>query len=181
MKKDFPLSAIVAVSNPFDIWLAMNLMRGTIYEKALSRAIRDKMCLRNPQTSSEIEWKTYQEMLKLFKIDYNKLKKVETWRDYDEEFTIKVHPHFKTAVAYYNASSCLENLDGIKVPTLVIHSKDDPVIPVDCVPINECMANEQIICAITRRGGHVCFFMNDGKHRWYTHASSEFLQNALEI
>jgi predicted alpha/beta-fold hydrolase len=64
----------------------------------------------------------------------------------------------------------------------VLHSRDDPIIPFDCVPIEECYANKNIITAITRRGAHVCFFMgNKGERRWYTHASAEFLLNALEL
>ena len=107
---------------------------------------------------------------------------METWRDFDEEFTIKVHKKFKCAAAYYNAASCLDYVENITVPTLVMHSKDDPIVPVDCVPIDECLANPNMICALTRRGGHVCYFMeNDGSKRWYTHACSEFLQNALTI
>ena len=35
MGSDFPLRAIVSVNNPFDVWLSINLMRGTVYEKAL--------------------------------------------------------------------------------------------------------------------------------------------------
>ena len=39
MKEDFPLQAIVAVNNPFDIWLSISLMRGKIYEKFLVKHI----------------------------------------------------------------------------------------------------------------------------------------------
>ena len=49
-------------------------------------------------------------MVKEFKLDIEKIKTVETWRDWDEEFTIKVHPQFKCAAAYYNAASCLEHV-----------------------------------------------------------------------
>ena len=121
-------------------------------------------------------------MFETYKIDIEKVKEVENWRDFDEEFTIKVRPQFNCVAAYYNAASCLEWIDKVKIPTLVIHSQDDPVIPVDCVPIEECLANEQFIVALTRRGSHVCYFMGkDGKHRWYAHASSEYLQNALTL
>ena len=35
--RDFPLKAIVAVNNPFDLVLAINLMRGSPYEKHLAK------------------------------------------------------------------------------------------------------------------------------------------------
>ena len=178
-KENFPLKAIVSVNNPFDVWCAINLMRGTVYEKHLCKELRKKMVMRDPNICTEREWKVYSEMIKLYKLNYDKLNQMQTWRDLDEEFTLKVHPQFKCTAAYYNAASCLEHVEGITVPTLVIHSQDDPVVPVDCVPIEECLANENVVCAITRRGSHVCYFMQDGKHRWFTHASSEFLQNSL--
>ena len=36
----FPLKAIVAVNNPFDLTLAINLMRGTAYEKNLAKEMK---------------------------------------------------------------------------------------------------------------------------------------------
>ena len=67
------------------------------------------------------------------------------------------------------------------MPTLVLHSKDDPIVSVDCVPIDECLANPNIIIALTRRGGHVCYFSEvDGGKRWYAQASSEFLKTTLD-
>ena len=72
-------------------------------------------------------------------------------------------------------------MDDVRVPTLVLHSADDPIVPVDCVPMDERLANPNIITAVTRRGSHVCYFMHQGTRRWYTRACSEFLQNALEL
>ena len=120
-------------------------------------------------------------MYKHFDLDMDRIAKAETWREYDEQFTIKVHRHFKSAIQYYNACSCLDWVDDVRVPTLVLHSADDPIVPVDCVPMDECLANPNIITAVTRRGSHVCYFMHQGTRRWYTRACSEFLQNALEL
>jgi predicted alpha/beta-fold hydrolase len=55
-------------------------------------------------------------------INFEKLNSVETWRDFDEEFTRLVHTHYSCAAAYYNAGSCLNHVTSIKVPTLVLHS-----------------------------------------------------------
>jgi predicted alpha/beta-fold hydrolase len=63
----------------------------------------------------------------------------------------------------------------------VLHSQDDPIVPVDCVPVDECVANPNIITALTRRGGHVCYFLGaDGKQRWYTHATVDFFRSAFK-
>ena len=39
MGTKFPLRAITAVNCPFDVWLAINLMRGTAFEKNLAREL----------------------------------------------------------------------------------------------------------------------------------------------
>lgn len=116
-----------------------------------------------------------------YDLDMEKVAKVGSWREYDENFTIKVHSHFKSVIQYYNACSCLDWVDDVRVPTLVLHSEDDPIVPVDCVPMDKCLANSNIITALTRRGSHVCYFMQGGQRRWYTHSCSEFLQNSLLI
>jgi uncharacterized protein len=182
LKNDFHLKAMVSVNNPFDIWLGINLMRGKVYEKYLAKELKSNLLLPDSRLHTEEEKLIYAQMIKIFDIDIERVRKAESWREIDEAFTIKVHTQFKCAAAYYNASSCLMKLDQIQVPTLVLHSRDDPIIPLDCVPIDECEANKNIITGITRRGAHCCYFMDaDGKRRWYTHASAEFLTNALDM
>lgn len=97
-------------------------------------------------------------MVKKYGINFEEIKHIETWKEFDDKFTLRVHPNFKTVAEYYYASSCLNKVKDIKVPTMVIHSKDDPIIPIDCLPIDECIANDKIIVGIVRKGGHVCYF-----------------------
>jgi predicted alpha/beta-fold hydrolase len=51
--QNFPLKAIVAVNNPFDIWLSINLMRGKIYEKHLANELKSSLVIRQNQTEQE--------------------------------------------------------------------------------------------------------------------------------
>ena len=83
-------------------------------------------------------------MCNKFKINLDELRHVQTWKDFDEKFTVHIHPQFKTVSDYYYHSSCLTKVKDIKKPTLVIHSKDDPIIPFECLPMDECLANENI-------------------------------------
>jgi predicted alpha/beta-fold hydrolase len=116
-----------------------------------------------------------------FKLDFEKLKTYETWREFDDEYTIKANPSFSCVAEYYNQASCLHKVKDIKVPTLVLQSRDDPIVPVDCLPIDECVANENVITALTRFGGHVWYFEGANvKSRWFTHATTEFLNKAME-
>ena len=48
--------------------------------------------MRDPKMQTEREKKVLQEMFEKYKVDIEKVKEVENWRDFDEEFTIKVRP-----------------------------------------------------------------------------------------
>ena len=96
-------------------------------------------------------------MVELYGIDLNLLSKVKTWKEFDDNFTVKVHGYDNVA-EYYRDSSCQGLISNITVPTLVIHSKDDPVIPIDCLPLGECIANNNIVVGISKRGAHCCYF-----------------------
>ena len=65
---------------------------------------------------------------------------------------------------------------------MVIHSKDDPIVPVECLPIDECTANKNIIVGIVRNGGHCCYFTGvGGRVRWYPLVTGEYLDSIVEI
>ena len=96
---------MVSVNNPFDLWLAINLMRETPYEKFL---VKDLIHRDHSDNTKELrDSQIYEQMLSKYGLDRNKILNTETWRDFDEEFTIKVFKQFKCATAYYNKASCL--------------------------------------------------------------------------
>ena len=56
----FPLDAMVSFNNPFDVWLSINLMRNTPYEKFLAREMRKNIMIR--PSASEQEKKIFEQM-----------------------------------------------------------------------------------------------------------------------
>ena len=155
-KEDFPLEALVSLNNPFDLWLAINLMRNSPYERFLARELRKNIVIRENQTPEEKE--IFKVMSKKFNINFDEMKNTQSWKEFDEKLTIKAHPEFKCAADYYFAGSCLSKIKDVRKPTLVIHAKDDPIVPVDCLPLDECYANKNFIVGLVRKGGHVCYF-----------------------
>ena len=98
-------------------------------------------------------------MTERFNINFEDIKKVKTWHDWDKHYTSKIYSHkYPNLADYYHASSSMHKIQGIKKPTLVIHSKDDPIIPIECLPMDECLANPKIIVGVVEKGGHVCYF-----------------------
>ena len=116
-------------------------------------------------------------------MNFKEIAKVDSWKKYDEQITSKVFgKYFKSTSDYYWHASSLHCVQGIKVPTMVIHSKDDPIIPIECLPVDECLANENIIVGIVRKGAHICYFTGvSGKVRWYPLVTGEYCDVIIEM
>lgn len=55
LKDDFLLEGMISFNNPFDVWLAVNLMRGKIYEKVLIQELYKNIYARKNETEFEAE------------------------------------------------------------------------------------------------------------------------------
>ncbi len=115
--------------------------------------------------------------------DVSKLKSVRTIRDFDESFTAVAHG-FKGADDYYEKSSSIRFMDRIRIPTLIIHAKDDPFIPFSPLKNPAVTENPYILFIATERGGHVAFVAaeSDGEDRfWAENRAVEFCRLASEV
>jgi predicted alpha/beta-fold hydrolase len=84
------------------------------------------------------------------------LKQIKTIRDFDERFTSLAHG-FQNADDYYYRSSSVRVVDKIQIPTLIIHSADDPFIPFGPLREKAFSENPYLLLIATSRGGHVAF------------------------
>ena len=83
------------------------------------------------------------------------LGKLETIYDFDDRITAPLHG-FEGADDYYARASCRQFLDGIRIPTLVVHARDDPFMTPAAIP----EAGELAACVeleLTEQGGHMGF------------------------
>jgi uncharacterized protein len=88
--------------------------------------------------------------------DTERVLRARTVREFDDLATAPIHG-FVDAADYYDRSSSAGFIGGIRVPTLVLHSRDDPFLPEDRIPEAAMAANPFVTPIITRRGGHVAF------------------------
>ena len=65
---------------------------------------------------------------------------------------------FENAEDYYARNSALHVLGSIRVPTLLIHARDDPFIPFKSFETQAVRDNDWIRLLAPRQGGHVGFF-----------------------
>jgi predicted alpha/beta-fold hydrolase len=97
--------------------------------------------------------------------DGSKLRRLRTIRAYDEEVVAPMHG-FCDAHDYYVNTSSGPGLADIRVPTLVVHAEDDPMIPQVSVRRWLCDASPAVRVAWSARGGHVGWFAGVGERSW---------------
>ncbi len=137
--------AAVAVSVPFDLAAGAASMErgmGRVYTARFLRTLRGKFESKRPLIGDAV--------------DGRRVLAARTFREFDDAATAPLHG-FRDADHYYAASSSARYLAGIRVPTLLLHSADDPFLPADAVPRAAARDNPFITAAFTEHGGHVGF------------------------
>lgn len=80
--------------------------------------------------------------------------------EFDDRVTAPLHG-FDDAADYYAKCSSLPLLAGIRTPTLLIQSADDPLVPAASLP-DPARLPQNVSLELTRSGGHVGFFAASG-------------------
>lgn len=83
---------------------------------------------------------------------------------------------FKGADHYYATQSAQNYLDRIRVPTLLIHAKDDTFIPFEMYRHPALSSNPWLRLLVTERGGHLGFLARRGARFWADEVAIEFLK-----
>jgi predicted alpha/beta-fold hydrolase len=101
--------------------------------------------------------------------DITGLESVKTLRDFDNQFTAKVHG-FSDAEDYYYKASSIRVANKIRLPTLIIHAQDDPFIPFEPLRDPVFTNNPYILLIDPERGGHVAFVSShpNGEDRFWS-------------
>jgi len=89
-------------------------------------------------------------------VDLDSLMEIRTIREFDELFTAPLGG-FTDADDYYRKASSIQCLGDIRVPTLILHSRDDPLLPWEPLSVPEANANPALLIHLTKHGGHVAF------------------------
>jgi predicted alpha/beta-fold hydrolase len=165
------VDAAVAISVPYDLAAGCELLERTrmgrfysgYFLRSLQRKVRMKRMLR------EI-------------VDLEAAMGARTIREFDDRVTAPLNG-FESAAHYYAESSSVRYLDGIGVPTLMLHAVNDPFLPPDSIPTEQAEANRMLHLALQPEGGHVGFL--EGTPRspsfWAEEESARFQGEALGI
>lgn len=90
------------------------------------------------------------------KFSIDRLAEARSIRDFDALFTA-VHWGFKDENEYYARASSLPLIAKIRVPTLIIHAKDDPFVPFEPFRRVFDLENQFVTLLTPKHGGHVGF------------------------
>ncbi|MFQ5678712.1 MAG: YheT family hydrolase [Gemmatimonadota bacterium] len=160
------LRAAVAISVPFDLSSSARALErglgrlyGSYFLRSLKRGVRAKATL-FPQA-----------------LDSRRASAARTLREFDDAVTAPVHG-FRSAADYYARASCAADIGAIRVPTLLLQSSDDPLVPWGSWPEAAVRENPWLVDGRTAKGGHVGFVSGTLPWRpvfWAEREASRFL------
>lgn len=102
---------------------------------------------------------------------------MKNYRDFDCEYTIKIHKEFETIEDYYTRSSSCHDIEKLKVHTLFVNSRDDRFSPVDSINFKPFETNDNIMMLLTESGGHACWFQGQFyPTRWFIKKSIDYVE-----
>jgi predicted alpha/beta-fold hydrolase len=162
------LRGVVGVSVPVDLAACVRTLRkpgNRIYEMRFLRALKARIRRR-----AAIAPDVY---------DASKLDRIASVYDFDDAFVAPFFG-FGTADNYYATQSSLQYFPQIRVPTLIVQAKDDPMIPFDLFQDARLTANPKIRLIATEHGGHLGYIAAAKPHFWLDRCLLEFMNELRE-
>jgi len=102
------------------------------------------------------------------------LPSVNSVYDFDNQFTA-VSFGFGTADCYYATQSAQNFLNSIRIPTLVVQAKDDPLIPFRVYGHSAFQSNPCLKLVAVEHGGHLGFLARSQPRFWLDELMVEWL------
>ena len=166
------VDAAVVISVPYDLAAGCDLLErsimGRFYSSYFLRSLVSKLSLKKGVLGKLL--------------DLEAAVAARTIREFDDRVTAPLHG-FVSASEYYIHSSSVRYLDGVGVPTLLLHAVDDPFLPAENIPAREAESNPHLLLSLQHRGGHVGFLEGTpGRPSfWADAAGARFLRECLAV
>jgi predicted alpha/beta-fold hydrolase len=162
------VSAVAVISAPMDLMTAGHRLSSgfnRVYGRHFLRTLKSKAF----------------EKLSRFPglVKNRQIRTANSLRAFDDVFTAPVHG-YRDVIDYWTSASTISEIDGIAVPTLIVHARNDPFLPGRYLPQHKptrgCVEFE-----FTERGGHVGFVTGafPGNLSWLPRRTLGFLAQHL--
>ena len=147
-----PIDAAVAVSVPMRLDLCASRMEMG-FSRLYQRHLVDKLQRSTHRKFHRRDDSPY---------PLERLTELNSFRRFDHHVTAPLHG-FDGVDDYYQRCSSRQYLRGIRVPTLIIHARDDPFMSPEVIP-DEAELSPSVTLELSDRGGHVGFV--SGRWPW---------------
>jgi hypothetical protein len=148
------LAAVCAVSTPIDLAscaTALGKRENLIYDRRFLLSLTRKIRRRARQAPD------------LYSVDH--LKQIRTIADFDDLYTARMFG-FGTAANYYRTQSSNQFLEHIRIPTLIVVAKDDPLVPFNVYDHPAFRENPHLKLLAVDHGGHLGFIARRNPRFW---------------
>ncbi|KAJ1815139.1 hypothetical protein LPJ56_004654 [Coemansia sp. RSA 2599] len=155
------LSAAVTVCCPYDVTkLYDTISRPTLFNNKVLQ----------PSLVRSAKWfiRKYEDVIQSgdTKYDIDALLKAKRVREIDTLLTAPISG-YESCEQYYRESSSAPYVADIQTPLLAINSRDDPMVPLDAIPVESFRNNPNTVLVLARHGGHLGFFSGMVPRIWY--------------
>ena len=148
------LAGVCAVSTPIDLAAcaaALAQPRNFLYQGRFLNRLKDRIRRKNRLAPD------------VYTLEH--LPKIRTIEDFDDHYTARLFG-FGTAANYFRTQSSNQFLERIRVPALLVQSKDDPLVPFPVFEHPAFASNPCLTLLAVEHGGHLGF-LSRGKARFW--------------
>jgi uncharacterized protein len=148
------VAGVIAVSTPIDLAACVRALAkpsNWIYERRFVSRLKERVRAKERVTPG------------LF--DVSGLDRIRTIYEFDDRFTAQAFG-FGSADNYYATQSANQFLERIRVPTLLVHAKDDPLVPFAVYDHPAFATNPHLQLMAVDHGGHLGFISKHLPRFW---------------
>jgi predicted alpha/beta-fold hydrolase len=161
------LTGVCAISTPIDLACCVRTLdkpSNMLYARRFLERLRERV-----RRKSKLAPRLYTE---------DGLKDVKTIWDFDDRFTGPLFG-FGTAGNYYATQSAARYLDSIRTQSLVITSKDDPLVPFSIYNHPAFRTNPALTLIATQFGGHLGFLSRSKPRFWVDNVALNWIETLV--
>lgn len=103
---------------------------------------------------------------------------IDNFYDFDSRYSAPLYG-FNTVEDFYDHASASNYIEGIKLPTLLVNSLNDPMFPDDCYPYKEAEDHNYFFLETPKRGGHMGYWRPGQKESWAEKRAYQFVKEVI--
>jgi predicted alpha/beta-fold hydrolase len=161
------LTSVCAVSVPIDLAMsaaAIERPANFLYQNRFVERLKDRIRRRHVQAPE------------MYTLEH--LPKIRTIVNFDDYYTAKLF-NFGTAANYFKTQSSNQFLEHIRIPTLVITAKDDPMVPFAMFGHPAFDSNPHLRLSAVEHGGRLGFLARRQPRFWLDGVLMDWLEEVL--